>query len=186
MANVMVLFGSGGHSSEMLMLIRNAKLTDRLNLKELEKLTCVISDDDNLIEEKLKQEFRRSRSQHKLDTYRLERARRVGQSYLTAVWTTFTGILSSIHMIVSQRPHICLTNGPAISVTTSLAIRCMNVLTFFRYKCEIIYVESFCRTRSLSLSGKIIYHLRLADQFYVQWPALKDTYHRAIYRGILV
>jgi len=186
MANVMILFGSGGHSAEMIMLVRNANLTNILNQKELAKLVCVISDDDHLVEEKIDQEFRRSRSLHKLDKIRTKRSRRIGQSYLSAVWTTLTGILSSISIIISHRPQICLTNGPAISVTTCIAIRCLNLLTLFRYKCQIIYVESFCRTRTLSLSGKIIYYMRLADQFYVQWPTLADRYHRSLYKGILI
>jgi len=120
---------------------------------------------------------------HKIKT---KRSRRIGQSYLSAVWTTLTGILSSISIIISHRPQICLTNGPAISVTTCIAIRCLNLLTLFRYKCQIIYVESFCQTRTLSLSGKIIYYIRLADQFYVRWPTLADRYHRSLYKGILV
>ena len=170
----------------MLLLIRNAKLADRLNTNEIGKLTCVISEDDNLIEDKIKQEFQESKSSHKLETVRLKRARRVGQSYLTALWSTFIGLLSSIRLILSHRPHLCLTNGPAISVTASIAIRCLNFASFYRYRCEIIYVESFCRTRTLSLSGKIIYHCRLANKFYVQWPALASCYKRAVFKGLLV
>jgi beta-1,4-N-acetylglucosaminyltransferase len=49
---------------------------------------------------------------------------------------------------------------------------------------KIVFVESFARVRSLSLSGKILYYL--ADRFIVQWPKLKESYPRAEYYGVLV
>jgi len=48
----------------------------------------------------------------------------------------------------------------------------------------MIYVESFARVKSLSLSGKILYWL--VDRFIVQWPGLSERYKRAEYHGILV
>jgi len=48
---------------------------------------------------------------------------------------------------------------------------------------KIIFVESICRTRTLSLTGKIVYHLRLADTLFVQWPELQASYPRATYSG---
>ena len=187
MANVMMLFGSGGHSSEMLMLIQNAKLSSKIDLKEVAKLICVVSEDDKLIGEKIKLELSESKLKRKLEIVPLKRGRRVGQSFLTAIWTTLIGILHSTNIVRAHEPNICLTNGPAISVTISLAIRFLQAITLnTRYRCEIVYIESFCRTKTLSLSGRLIYHLRLASQFYVQWPALLAAYPRAKYRGILV
>jgi beta-1,4-N-acetylglucosaminyltransferase len=186
MANVMVLFGSGGHSAEMLMLIRNAKLSGKLGDDKINKLTCVLSDDDNLTEEKIDQEFAESKGLNKLEKVRLRRARKVGQSYITSIWTTLTGIISSIRIIRKQRPNLCLSNGPAISVIVSIAIRFIQVLFLGRYNCQIIFIESFCRTRTLSLAGRIIYNLRLADMFLVQWPQLANNYPRCLYKGIIV
>lgn len=187
MTDVMILFGSGGHSTEMLMLIQNAKLAKKLDRGEVNRLICVVSDDDRLIQQKINQEFEGCKRKHKIETVTLKRGRRVGQSYLTAIWTTLIGLLHSMSIVLSREPKLCITNGPAISVTVSLAIRCLQVITFgFRYRCNIMYIESFCRTRTLSLSGKIIYHLRLANEFYVQWPILHSSYPRALYQGLLV
>lgn len=187
MTDVMVLFGSGGHSAEMLMLIRNANLAKKLETKLVNRLICVVSEDDELIREKLNHEFDRCKQKQMLEFVSLTRGRKVGQSYFTSIWTTLIGLLHSINLILTQKPKLCLTNGPAISVTVSLAIRCLQLITFgFCYKCDILYVESFCRTRKLSLSGKIIYHLRLATQFYVQWPQLLTLYPKAHCKGILV
>jgi len=183
----MVLFGSGGHSSEMMMLIQNANLSKRMDLKEINRLICVVSEDDKLIGEKMKHEFRELRSNNKLETVALRRGRKVGQSYLTSIWTTIVSIIHSINLILTYKPKLCLTNGPAVGVTMAVAIRCLQLATCcLGYSCQILYIESFCRTKTLSLSGKLIYHLRLADQFYVQWPELSARYGRARYEGILV
>ena len=49
----------------------------------------------------------------------------------------------------------------------------------------MVYVESIARTESLSLTGKILYHARLADLFFVQWPGLAQRLPRAEYAGRL-
>ena len=51
-------------------------------------------------------------------------------------------------------------------------------------KASVVYVESFCRVETLSLSGKILYYM--ADQFVVQWPQLSDKYPRSTYMGRVV
>jgi beta-1,4-N-acetylglucosaminyltransferase len=50
---------------------------------------------------------------------------------------------------------------------------------------KIIYVESIARTRKLSLSGLILYHLRLADVLFVQWKELQAKFPRTKYVGRL-
>jgi len=50
-------------------------------------------------------------------------------------------------------------------------------------KMKIIYVESFARIDSLSLTGKIVY--QFADLFIVQWEELISDYPKAVYEGAL-
>ena len=45
----------------------------------------------------------------------------------------------------------------------------------------LVFVESFCRVKSLSLSGRLLY--LLVDRFVVQWPQLAERYPRAEYLG---
>lgn len=187
MARVMALFGTGGHSAEMLMLIRNCKLMQKLDGDDISRLSCVISEDDQLVVQKLNQELSTCKKKSKVELIRLNRARRVGQSYVSSIWTTLVSIFQALRIVIEQKPQLCLTNGPAISVTVLLAIRFLQLITFYtNYKCLVIYVESFCRTKTLSLSGKIVYHLRLADQFYVQWSFLHEKYPRTLCKGIIV
>ena len=52
-------------------------------------------------------------------------------------------------------------------------------------ECRLVYVESIARVSSLSLSGSILYHSRLTDAFFVQWPELLSTCPRAQFKGRL-
>lgn len=48
----------------------------------------------------------------------------------------------------------------------------------------VIFVESFCRVTSMSLTGKLLYYM--ADRFVVQWPELQRKYpKRTEYVGVL-
>lgn len=51
---------------------------------------------------------------------------------------------------------------------------------------KIVFVESIARVQTLSLSGKILYHLRLADLILVQWPVLQHKYPRTQFCGRLL
>ena len=47
--------------------------------------------------------------------------------------------------------------------------------------CKIVFVESLCRVKSLSLTGKILQYL--ADEVLVQWEDLAAKYPRTRYIG---
>lgn len=51
---------------------------------------------------------------------------------------------------------------------------------------KMFYIESFCRTKSLSASGKILYHLRMMDDFFVMWPKPAELYPRTKYVGFTI
>jgi beta-1,4-N-acetylglucosaminyltransferase len=46
---------------------------------------------------------------------------------------------------------------------------------------KILFVESFCRVESLSVTGKLLYCL--ADRFVVHWPELLQKHPSAEYIG---
>lgn len=68
-------------------------------------------------------------------------------------------------------PDLVLTNGPATGLVVVLAAWFMKFWygKMVEDKLHTIYVESFARVSGLSLSGKIIDRLGLADKFLVQW-----------------
>jgi beta-1,4-N-acetylglucosaminyltransferase len=49
----------------------------------------------------------------------------------------------------------------------------------------LVYIESVARVRSLSLTGRIVWTLGLADSFLVQWPELVSRYPGSRYLGRL-
>ncbi|KAF1839124.1 oligosaccharide biosynthesis protein Alg14 like protein [Decorospora gaudefroyi] len=132
------------------------------------------------------------------------RARNIHQPLLTTplsalhcLWKSFDPLLSapvshppttSYEAAAADLPNLIITNGPATAVIMVLA---SLILRFFDVKgansrgcCKTIYVESFARVKTLSLSGKLL--LRVVDRFLVQWEELEAVGGRAEYWGVLV
>ncbi|KAG8199309.1 hypothetical protein JTE90_011776 [Oedothorax gibbosus] len=175
---MMVTLGSGGHTYEMFQLIRNLSY-------KIQPRIYIIAETDNLSEHKL-QDFMNSKYS-KLSTElniigKIPRSREVHQSWITTVFTTFRAFIYSFILMMKHKPDFLLCNGPGTSVPLCVAAFIFHVLGWKHIK--IVYVESICRVKTLSLSGKIVY--QIADRFFVQWPQLKDKYPRAKYFGKLV
>lgn len=64
----------------------------------------------------------------------------------------------------------------------------MNMIPFLQVAglrdITMVFVESICRVKTLSLSGKIMYYI--ADHFLVQWKQLQINFPKSIYLGRLV
>lgn len=136
------------------------------------------------------------------------RARRIHQPLLTTpisslwcLWRCFRPLLSAPPLLPDQAPQdpyesaaadlpdMIITNGPATAVIlifASLVLRFFNIRgATSREKCRTIYVESFARVKTLSLSGKLL--LRIVDRFVVQWEELEGKGGgKAEFWGILV
>jgi len=104
---------------------------------------------------------------------RIPRSREVGQSYATAVASTARAIVASVSLVARERPGLVLLNGPGTCLPVALAARALAALCLVP-PLRIVFVESVCRTRSLSLTGRLLLQLHVADQVQVQWPALKE------------
>lgn len=58
---------------------------------------------------------------------------------------------------------------------------CVPIFAFAKLKgTRCIFIESYIRIDELSLSGRIVYWLRLADRLYVRHAPLKRKYPRAV------
>lgn len=74
-----------------------------------------------------------------------------------------------------------LYQGTCIPVCfAAFALRVLGLASTSR----TVFCESFCRVKSLSLSGRVMY--LLADRFVVHWPELLVHYPRAEYLGQLM
>ena len=162
----LVVLGSGGHTAEMLRLI-----TD-FDFGRYTPLTLVTAATDTTSRAKAERELPRAA----LATARwgeIPRAREVGQSFVTSVPSTLHALWACVHLIWTASPSLVLVNGPGTCVPVAVLARLSGS--------RVIFVESWCRVESLSLTGRIMYWV--AHRFVVHWPELVDRYPRAEYLG---
>jgi beta-1,4-N-acetylglucosaminyltransferase len=115
----------------------------------------------------------------------IPRSREVGQSYVTAAWSTLLAFVACLRLVAAVSPDLLLVNGPGTCLPVCLAAALLRALRVIR-PCRIVFVESVCRVCGLSLTGKLLYHGRVADRVMVQWPSLVDAYPRAQFVGTLL
>ncbi|KAL3810376.1 hypothetical protein ACHAXA_007710 [Cyclostephanos tholiformis] len=144
-----------------------------------------------------------------LEVHRLPRAREVHQSYVTSILTTLRSFASTLALLFRVRPDLIIANGPGTCVPviyTSFLLRvffsilllpldcvCFGSSTIsttstsayasFR-RCRLVFVESVCRVRTLSLSGRLAYPI--VDLFVVHWPYLTERYPMACVSDVFV
>ena len=162
----LVVLGSGGHTAEMLRLITDFDF-DRYG-----PLTLVTAATDTTSRAKAERELPREA----LATARwaeIPRAREVGQSFGSSVPSTLHALWECVHLIWTAAPELVLVNGPGTCVPVAVLARLAGA--------RVIFVESWCRVESLSLTGRIMYWV--AHRFVVHWPELARRYPRAEYLG---
>ena len=162
----LVVLGSGGHTAEMLRLI------SAFDFDRYAPLTLVTASTDTTSRPKAERELPRDT----LATARwaeIPRAREVGQSFGSSVPSTLHALWACVRLIWTASPDLVLVNGPGT---------CVPVAVLGRYfGSRVIFVESWCRVESLSLTGRIMYWV--AHRFVVHWPELARRYPRAEYLG---
>lgn len=81
--------------------------------------------------------------------------------------------ICALCIFIREWPDAVISTGVLATIPICLLAK------FFRKK--VIYIESFAKVTSPTLTGKLLY--KYADQFYVQWPQMKEIYPTAIYLG---
>lgn len=119
--------------------------------------------------------------QKQVSFHRIRRSREVGQSWVSTVFTTLVSLFDSCVLYVTLKPDLILCNGPGTCVPICLVSVFSKAM--WLHQSKLVFVESFCRVKSLSMTGKLLYFL--ADRFLVQWPELDIMYRRAEYIGSL-
>lgn len=141
---ILVVLGSGGHTTEMLKLLKN------INFQQY-KFLYLMADSDTSSEAHL-QKFDPSYT-----LLRIPRSRNVGQSWLTTPFTTLYSACYSVYILFRYDPALLVCNGPGTCVPISVLAFMFRM--FLLCSTRIIFIESFARVRSLSLSGKILYFI---------------------------
>ena len=81
----------------------------------------------------------------------------------------------SLYILLKENPDIIISTGALSSIP-------MMILGHILKK-KVIYLESFAKLNSPTMTGKFIYKHKVADRFYVQWETMKEIYPDAIYLG---
>ncbi|KAJ4483363.1 glycosyltransferase family 1 protein [Lentinula aciculospora] len=184
-----VFLGSGGHTSEMLALVSS------LDFGRYYPRVYIISEGDTLSERKavlLEAKAARSTSKKTQNPYTflvIPRARKVHQSLLTTPPTALLSFIKCFYHVTIASSYqdasfadVLILNGPGTCLVLCLAV---YLNKFFGLSSpRMVYVESFARVRSLSLSGKLLRYF--VDRFIVQWPQLLKDGKRGDCHGWLI
>eukprot|EP01035_Chromulina_nebulosa_P021516 gene21516-27861_t len=111
----------------------------------------------------------------------VRRSREVKQSWITTIFTSLLSLIDCFLLICRIQPDLIISNGPGTCVFLCLSAYLLKVLRI--KECKIVFVESFCRVKTLSLTGKILYPF--VDEFIVQWKTLQYEYPKSKYLGII-
>lgn len=103
-------------------------------------------------------------------TYYLSQVNRKEKTFL---FRMIVNSIKTIKILLIENPDIIISTGALATIPLCLFGK------LFRKK--IIFIESFAKINSPTLTGKLVY--KFADQFYVQWEEMRKIYPNAIYKG---
>lgn len=81
--------------------------------------------------------------------------------------------IHSMRIYIKERPDVVICTGVLSMIPICLFAKMARK--------KLIYIESFAKVTSPTLTGKLLY--KYADQFYVQWSQMLEVYPNAIYKG---
>ncbi len=81
--------------------------------------------------------------------------------------------IKSLYIFIKEKPDYMITTGVLAIIPMALIVKL--------FKRKLIYIESFAKISSPTLTGKFLY--KKTDRFYVQWEQMLEIYPNAIYKG---
>eukprot|EP00871_Galdieria_phlegrea_P000011 jgi/Galph1/100/GphlegSOOS_G4780.1 len=204
---LMVILGSGGHTAELIEVLRSIGRVGLFEEKDSSssdlsksllqippsqvEITYVAatSDKHSAIKAQRLHERDGMLSCFQCRMIFLPRAREVGQSYFSSLFTTLFSLMVACKKFLfsSYVPDVVLCNGPGTCVPVVIIIFIRNVIFSLPLKnktSRIIFIESVARVRTLSLSGRLLYPF--VHRFLVQWPDIRERYPLVEYTGMFL
>ncbi len=102
--------------------------------------------------------------------YYLSQVNRKEKTFLFKMMFNF---IKSLSLFIKERPDVVISTGALVTIPMCIFAKI--------FKKKIIFIESFAKVNSPTLTGKLVY--KFADQFYVQWEQMKEYYPNAIFKG---
>lgn len=87
----------------------------------------------------------------------------------------FWSCVKSLFYFIKYRPNVIVTTG----ANTAAAMCCLGKI----FGKKVIYIESFAKRTTPTITGKLIYKLGAYTTFVVQWESLLKIYPKAKYWG---
>lgn len=161
----MIVLGSGGHTGELLIMVK------QLDFNKFTDCFFVSAHNDKNSEKKAREYINISSfPKTKFHFEKIYRSRNVGQSFFSSIFTTLFALFHAVFIVIKTRPSIVVTNGPGVAVPLlyiGFIFEKLAILSEFK----ILFIESFCRTTSISLTGVIVE--KICDKFIVLWKKLE-------------
>lgn len=107
---------------------------------------------------------------NEIKTYYLSQVNRKEKTFL---FRMILNSLKTIIILIIEKPDIIISTGALSTIPLCLLGKLLRK--------KIIFIESFAKVNSPTLTGKLVY--KFADQFYVQWEEMKQIYPKAISKG---
>lgn len=99
--------------------------------------------------------------------------KQVNRHEIKFIYYIIINSIKTLKIFLKEKPDVVISTGALSTIPMCLLAK------IFRKK--LIFIESFAKIKSPTLTGKLIY--KFADQFYVQWEEMKKVYPEAIYKG---
>jgi len=103
-------------------------------------------------------------------TYYVSRINRKEIAFIPKFIGTF---VKSLYILIKEKPDVIISTGALATFPVCLLGKILRK--------KIIYIESFARVETASLTGKLVYPF--ADEFIVQWEEMLLIYPKAKYGG---
>ena len=89
------------------------------------------------------------------------------------IFSMIQNAFASLKIYFKEKPNVVICTGVLAMIPMCLLVKFTGG--------KLIYIESFAKVTSPTLSGKLLY--KFADRFYVQWESMLRIYPNAIYLG---
>lgn len=157
---ILLVYGEGGHKSEMKKLYNILELSNKTN----NLIFIGLSENFNTIDE----------LEHNYSLPPLRDKHSVIKDIINFPKKIYK-YFKVLQSIKQYNPQAVISSGPGIAIPISL---------YFKfYGKKIIFIEDWCRFDTKSITGRLMY--RIADKFYIQNESLKKYYPNGIYGGLL-
>jgi beta-1,4-N-acetylglucosaminyltransferase len=100
--SIMVVLGSGGHTGELLIMLK------KLKLNKFSEIFFISAHNDIRSEGKVREVLDTKGCEDKIYFYKIYRARNVGQSFKSSIPTTLYAMLHSVFLMLKTRPNMVI------------------------------------------------------------------------------